>query len=191
LAAAFPDKRVGAMLLALVLVWGFGEATVFFVVPDVIISYCALAYGWRAGVLALLVALIGATFGGIVTYYWGQADIGGARAFFDHLPAIAPATIARAGEEIATGNYAFAMLKGAISSVPFKLYASEAGAARENLATFVALTPLVRFPRFAFAALGALVARQFTPSVLQGDKLKWLAGFWLVFYALYWMIAPK
>jgi membrane protein YqaA with SNARE-associated domain len=176
--------------VALALIWGFGEATVFFIVPDVIISFCALAYGWRAGVFVIAAAIVGAMLGAIVTYFWGQADIVGARAYFDHLPAIAPATIARAQAEIGQGNYAFSMLKGAMTSVPFKLYASEAGAAGQSLSTFVALSPFVRFPRFALAALFALLARRFAPKALQRHRLKGLAGFWLMFYGVYWSMAP-
>lgn len=185
------DRKLILALLVGSTIWGLAEATVFFIVPDVIISLCALVYGWRAGGLALVASLIGATIGGIATYYWGYFDILGARQMFDQLPAIAPATIVRAQTEIAQGNYAASMLIGAVTSVPFKLYASEAGASGQSLATFIALSPLVRFPRFAFAALLALGARQILPQVSLRLRVLGLVGFWVVFYAFYWTYAPN
>jgi membrane protein YqaA with SNARE-associated domain len=177
-------------MLMLTFIWAFSEANVFFVIPDVIISLCALAYGWRAGVWAICGALVGAMLGGVVAYYWGQADIDGVRAFYDQLPAIAPSTIARAGREIAEGDYGVPMLIGAFTSVPFKLYAIEAGATGQSLVTFVALTPFVRFPRFVLAALFALAVRRFAPQAIQKHRLIYLAAFWLVFYTIYWTAAP-
>jgi membrane protein YqaA with SNARE-associated domain len=193
LLTSFPEanRKLILALLVVSFLWGFAEATVFFIVPDVIISLCALAYGWRAGALAVVASLFGATIGGIATYYWGYLDIAGARALFDQLPAVAPSTIARAQAEIAQGKYALSMLVGAVTSVPFKLYASEAGASGQSLATFIALTPVVRFPRFAFAALLALCARRFAPAIFRPHRLKAIVGFWVAFYAFYWSFAPN
>jgi membrane protein YqaA with SNARE-associated domain len=193
LLSPFPeaDRKFILALLVGSFIWGLAEATLFFIVPDVIISLCALAYGWRAGSFAIAASLIGATIGGIATYFWGYFDIEGARAMFDQLPAIAPSTIARAQTEIAEGYYALSMLIGAVTSVPFKLYASEAGASGQSLATFIALSPVVRFPRFAFAALLALGARQILGQVLLRLRILGFVGFWVVFYAFYWTFAPN
>jgi membrane protein YqaA with SNARE-associated domain len=178
-------------LLGLALLWGLSEATWFFIVPDVIISVIALKYGSRKGLMACAACVVGAIIGGISVYFWGKADIVSVRAFFDLLPAIAPSTIERAGLEIAGPSLGLSMLKGSMSGVPFKLYASEAGAAGLSLATFVALTPLVRLPRFLIAATGAALARRYAPRVLLAHKFKLLSGFWIVFYALYWTFAPN
>jgi membrane protein YqaA with SNARE-associated domain len=184
-------RRTLAALLALALLWGFGEASVFFVVPDVVISLIALQYGWRAGGLAILSAVFGAILGGIAVYYWGKFDISGARAFFDGLPAIAPSTIARAGHEISQADFGLLMFKGSLTGVPFKLYASEAGASGVSLFAFVILTPLVRFPRFAIAALVAGLAHHYSPRILRAHKFKLLGLFWIVFYGLFWTFAPS
>jgi uncharacterized membrane protein YeaQ/YmgE (transglycosylase-associated protein family) len=178
-------------LLGLALVWGLSEATVFFIVPDVIISFIALKYGFRSGVLACLAGVVGAVLGGILIYLWGQGDIVGARAFFDLLPAIAPSTIARAQSEMADVSYGLSMFKGSLSGVPFKLYASEAGAIGASLFAFVALTPLVRIPRFLIAASFGALAKRFAPTMFQPHKFKLLGAFWVVFYALYWTFAPS
>jgi hypothetical protein len=184
--------RYRLLLLGLALLWGLSEATWFFIVPDVIISVITLRYGLRAGVLACAICVVGAVLGGIAVYFWGKADIVSARVFFNSLPAIAPSTIARAGAEVAdTSSFGLSMLKGSMTGVPFKLYASEAGAAKLSLMALIALTPLVRLPRFLIAATGAALARRFAPAGLQAHKFKLLLGFWLIFYALYWTFAPS
>lgn len=170
-----------ALLLLIAFIWGFSEATFFFIVPDVIISLVALTYGWRAGGLGVLAAIAGAVAGGVATYFWGKTDIDRARAFFDLLPAIAPATILRASQEVMAPDFGLAMLKGSLTGVPYKLYASEAGANELSLLHFVMLTPVVRFPRFAFAAILAAIAHRFAPPIFAAHKLKLLTLFWVVF----------
>jgi hypothetical protein len=178
-------------LLGLAFVWGLSEATWFFIVPDVIISVIALKYGFRQGLMACAACVVGAIVGGISVYFWGKGDIVGARAFFDLLPAIAPSTIDRASTETASSSFGISMLKGSMSGVPFKLYASEAGAFGVSLVSLIALTPLVRLPRFLIAATGAMLLRRFAPALLQTHKFKLLLGFWIAFYALYWTFAPN
>jgi hypothetical protein len=177
------------ILISLAFAWGLSEATVFFIVPDVVISFIALAYGYRKGFLAAAASVAGAMLGGTLIYIWGQTDIAGARAFFDTLPAIAPSTIARASGEVAQPSLALTMFTGSLTGVPFKLYASEAGAANIALSTLIVLTPLVRFPRFLIAATLAAAARNWAPPQFQSHKFKILAGFWIVFYAIFWCFA--
>lgn len=177
------------ILIALAFAWGLSEATFFFIVPDVVISFIGLEYGYRKGLLAAFVCAIGAVLGGALIFAWGKADIVGARAFFDLLPAIAPGTIERASNEVAGPNMGLAMLKGSLTGVPFKLYASEAGAIGAQLGLFLTLTPLVRLPRFIIAATFAAASRRWAPPALLAHKFKILAGFWVVFYAIYWLNA--
>lgn len=185
------------ILLSLAFLWGLAEASVFFIVPDVIISVIAIQYGFKQGLFAVCAAVIGAMLGGALLYAWGRSDIASARAFFDLLPAIAPTTIARAGNDIAQPLFGLSVLKGSVTGVPFKLYAAEAGAAAVPLWKFVALTPLVRLPRFLLAAslsaslsagLSAWVGKAAGP-VSPRAKMMILIGLWVVFYAIYWLNA--
>jgi membrane protein YqaA with SNARE-associated domain len=149
----------------------------------------ALAYGWQKGLIASVLAALGAMLGGTLIYVWGQTDIASARAFFDLLPAIGHGTITRAGEDIAQPLFGLSILKGSVTGVPFKLYAAEAGAADLPLWMFLVLTPLVRLPRFFLAAslsaLAGKVVRHASPRV----TMMILFGFWVVFYAVYWLSA--
>jgi hypothetical protein len=177
------------ILIALAFAWGLSEATFFFIVPDVVISFVALEYGYKKSLLAVAANVAGAILGGALIYAWGKADIVGARAFFDLLPAIAPSTIERASMEMAKPGIGLAMLKGSLTGVPFKLYASEAGAIGTQLGLFLALTPFVRLPRFIIAATLAAAAKRWAPRIFQAHKFKILAGFWTAFYAIYWLNA--
>jgi membrane protein YqaA with SNARE-associated domain len=175
-----------SILLGLAFVWAFLEATVFFVVPDVIISIICIVYGWREGAKAVGFAILGAILGGITTYFWGKANIDAARAFFDLLPAIGPENLARAKATFEGHELGLDMLMGSLTSVPFKLYASEAGAANSSLLQFVLLTPFVRLPRFAFAALLSGMAHAYAPNFIQTNRAALIIVFWVGFYALYW-----
>lgn len=176
-------------LLALAFVWGFLEATVFFVVPDVIICVICVAYGWRHGLKAVGLAILGAIIGGVATYFWGTMDIESARAFFDILPAIGTDNMARAKATFESNHIGTDMLVGSLTSVPFKLYAGEAGAANSSLLQFVLLTPLVRLPRFAFAAILSALAHACAPNFIQAYKVPLMILFWIGFYGLYWGFA--
>jgi membrane protein YqaA with SNARE-associated domain len=178
------------MLMLLVLAWGFAEATVFFIVPDVIISFIGLKYGLKRGLAASCLAAVGAVLGGAIIYFWGKAEITSAHAFFDLLPAIAPSTITRAEVEIGLPSWGFSMLKGSLTGVPFKLYAGEAGAAGLPLWLFMLATPIVRLPRFLVAATLGAAAKKWCPEFLKTNQFRLLASFWVLFYVAFWLRSP-
>jgi hypothetical protein len=69
------------------LAWGYAEATLFFLVPDVLPSRVALRDPRVAGVAGLW-ALAGPLIGGATMYAWGAADPGAVIAALDRVPAI-------------------------------------------------------------------------------------------------------
>lgn len=64
---------------AIAALWGIAEATVFFIVPDVWISFVAARRDWKAGVLAACLACTGALIGGAIMYLWASRDAEAAR----------------------------------------------------------------------------------------------------------------
>lgn len=170
--------------------WGFAEATLFFIVPDVALTTIALRNGWRAGIFASLAAALGAAAGGLVMYRWGVADAETARRIADHLPAISPAMIAEVRQSLSEQGFA-AMVAGAFRGVPYKLYAIESGAAARDVLQFFADSFAARLSRFCIvvslaAGLGALLRRWLSPRTI----LAMSAAGWLVFYAAYWSLMP-
>jgi len=85
---------------AIASLWGFAEATLFFIVPDVLLSWLALRSPKR-GLIACLFALLGALIGGSAMWLWGRFDPDSARTIFELLPAIGGASIASVQEQLA------------------------------------------------------------------------------------------
>jgi membrane protein YqaA with SNARE-associated domain len=174
---------------AIALAWGFAEATLFFVIPDVWITRVALR-SRREALLATAFAVAGAMAGGVLVYLWGARDPAAVRATFDALPAISPGlvdSIAARWQQLGV----WAPLVGAFSGVPYKLYAAQA-AEVVGLPQFVALSTVARGARFVvFALLAHLVARWATPRIGARRVFAAWLGLWIVGYALYWWRMPN
>lgn len=171
------------------LVWGFAEATLFFVIPDVWITRVALR-SRREAFAAVAHAIVGAMAGGALVYLWGARDPAAVRAVFDALPAISPALIDSIGARWQQLGV-WAPLVGAFSGVPYKLYAAQA-AGFVSLPVFVALSVLARGARFlVFALLAHAIARRATPRLGERRVFALWLGLWIVGYTLYWLRMPN
>jgi membrane protein YqaA with SNARE-associated domain len=176
------------IMLAIAALWGFAEATAFFIVPDVWISFIAMRRGWKAGVLAACLACIGALIGGAVMYVWGGRDAGTARLVLDTIPAISPAMIWMTGYELGHQGLVSVIL-GAFTGVPFKIYAVEAGAIGTGMMAFISMAVIARVGRFMIGALIAAAAADFLRRFFsERTILTLLAGFWILFYAWYFTV---
>lgn len=181
------------MIVALVLValWAFAEAILFFIVADVPISYLALRYGWRKGVVASLIAAVAAAVGGVMLSLWAEADPSGVADLIVALPAIDASMLAKAGVAFATGGY-LAMFAGSFSGIPYKLYAYVAAdAPTGGVAGFFLASILVRLPRFLLVPLlvsgiGRLLERRLGLKA----RLILLGLCWTVFYGWYFATMP-
>jgi len=177
-------------LLLLLALWGFAEATLFFVVPDVAISAIAVALGRNAGLVAAAAAVAGALVGGAAMVVWGLDDAAAALRLVERLPAISPAMIEEVRAELAADGL-LAVALGGITGVPLKIYAVAAPEAGFGLAEFLAVATLARGLRFAAAALIAdAIARGLLWRFAVATRLGVLAGLWAVFYAAYWWLMP-
>src|SRR5262245_51659145 len=81
--------------------WGFAEATLFFIVPDVAISIVAVLHGRRPALRAAIAAAVGALAGVALLYGWGAKDPDAARALVLRVPAIPPGMVARMEADLA------------------------------------------------------------------------------------------
>src|SRR5947208_11222692 len=99
--------------------WGVAEATVFFVVSDVLITRAALA-SLRNGLLAAAVVIAGALVGGAISYQWGKTDLESARHVLDALPAISIGMLDRAQHALASDGMVAAFV-GSFTGVPYKV----------------------------------------------------------------------
>jgi membrane protein YqaA with SNARE-associated domain len=172
--------------------WGVAEATLFFFVPDVILSYIGVRQGPRAAAKASLIAAIGAATGGVIMYLWSQADPAAARAAVEVVPAISAEMIARA-QVAMSGDWFGATLFGPLTSTPYKVYAILAPSSGVPVWAFALASIIARLPRFLGVGIGvALIAAYLRRRKLpERTILGILAGCWVVFYLVFFALMPN
>jgi membrane protein YqaA with SNARE-associated domain len=168
--------------------WGFAEATVFFVVPDVLLSFMAQRRGFRTAAFACVTAAAGAALGGLLVRAIGAAAPAATYALLDAVPAVSPRTIASVRDAFAEHPFA-SLVAGAFSGVPYKVYAAHAGGV--SAAAFVVMTLVARTARFlAVTAFAAAIDRLLARWLDLRMRIVLLALAWAAFYAFYWAVTP-
>jgi hypothetical protein len=173
--------------LAIVATWSAAEVAIFFLVADIPISWVAVTRGTRAAVIAALVAALASIAGTLAVLLWAGADPDGAARTMADLPGIDAALVTDAANRFRHGP--LAVLAGAFSGIPFKLFALEA--ARQEALGFLLLAPLLRLPRFlAVALLVGAISKQLSRWMSVRQRLALLLALWVAFYALYFTVMP-
>lgn len=167
----------------LALVWGFAEGTLFFVLPDVPLSFTAL-FQVRRALLQLGAIMAGAVLAGAVMFTW-SAHGPEARRAVGRVPLISPAMFERADRDFLQFGV-WGANAGPVRGVPYKVYAVEAPA-HSTLWPFLLATIPARLWRLlivwlAFATTGALLRRLGRASL--APRLH--AVFWVLVYVIYW-----
>ncbi len=183
------DGRLSGLLIGLAGAWGLAEATLFFIVPDVLLTLIALLVadqqprrGLRIALAACLVAALGAAAGGALMVTLAASHPEMTTRMLLGVPGISGATFEKVGHLLGGGQIA-GMLQGAFLGVPYKVFAAETGL---SVMAFVVATPLVRLPRFVLAVLAAWAFARVTRARLKRPArlIVWLA-FWCIFYGFY------
>ena len=169
--------------------WGLAEATLFFIVPDVLLTFLARR-GLRPALVGTVFALAGALLGGCLMYQAGTRSPEKWLLWMDHLPAIGPAMIEQVGRNLHRQGPQ-ALLLGPLQGIPYKLFALQAPAAGIGLPAFLTVSVVARLARFLFSILlawGILWAlRRHWPRFPTGAGL---TVFWIGFYAFYFTVMP-
>lgn len=169
--------------------WGLAEATVFFIVPDVLLTRLALK-DLRSAWIASLWAVGGALLGGTVLYFSARH---GVAPFlpdaFDWIPGISPGLIDRTG--IALQNQGFpALASGALAGQPYKLYAVHAGMQNLPFLPFIAASAVARLARFLLTATLVWAIGLGLRRSSETFRLRLHLGGWVAFYVLYFTMMP-
>ena len=182
--------RKHALMLA-AFVWGVAEATLFFIVPDVVLSYIGVRQGSRAAAKASLIAAAGAATGGVIMYLWSQSDPAAAHAAVAAVPAISAEMIARAQDAMSSDWFGATFL-GPLTSTPYKVYAILAPQNGVPLWSFALASIIARLPRFLGVGIGsALIAAYLRRWKLpERTILGILAGCWIALYVLFFSLMP-
>lgn len=172
---------------ALAAFWGFAEATVFFIVPDALLSWVALRSLKRA-LIACLWVTGGALLGGCILWFVGAADPEPARALFALIPAIDNAMITNVGSQIESVGLK-ALFLGPLSGTPYKIYAVEAANLGYGLGIFLLISLPARLIRFLLVSLIAggisnLLQRRVNLRQLQAMHIV----FWIGLYVWYFSV---
>jgi len=169
--------------------WGFAEATLFFIVPDVYLILMSIIH-WRRGVLEAFLVVLGAVVGGSVMYWLAVSDGAMMIRVLDAVPLISLDMIDSVSKGLDVGFATF--FKGPVTGVPFKIYAVQAGVHHIPYFIFVLLAAAARLERIlAVAIIGGFLGNGFkrfvqtrTKGVVAGYILMWAAiyvGYYLQF----------
>jgi hypothetical protein len=178
-------------LLALVALWAFAEAILFFIVADVPISYIAVRHGMRPALKAAFMAAGAAALGGCVLLVIASSDPELVRSLLVGLPAIDAAMVADSNRAFSVEAYG-AMANGSFAGKPYKLYAYAAAPhAPGGMISFLAASFAARLPRFLLAAcVPYLLSRLLGRWIDMRFRLIVLALFWVLFYGWYFAVMP-
>jgi hypothetical protein len=177
------------MWFAIAAAWGLAEATLFFVVPDVLLSWLA---GFRPRVAwrAVAACLGGALLGGLLMYLAATDSLERMRALLDAVPAINADFIAATGAALQE-QYGSQMLRAGFSGVPYKILAVESAAQGQPLATFLGWSVPARLSRWVLVVLLARGVTLFVRSrFAAADRVLWTlwgAG-WGIVYVVYFTL---
>jgi len=167
--------------------WGIAEATIFFIVPDVLLSWLALR-SYKRALVACVWALGGALVGGCVVWFVGLGNPEPVRTLFASLPAINEAMIANVGQQLDESGLS-ALFVGPMIGTPYKIYTLEAATSGFSLALFLLVSIPARLMRFLLVTLVAgavsqVLQRRLNMRVVQGLH----AVLWIAFYAWYFSV---
>lgn len=178
---------MGLMLLAFI--WGLAEATFFFIIPDVILTFIAI-HGFKVGLNGSLLALAGAMIGGTIMYMWSVKQLTSAQRFVEGIPAI-QGKMMKDVEASLLHKGLIAMILGPIRGIPYKVYAIYAPHTGIGFIKFLIASIPARFIRFFLTSLIAwLLAVVVFPDLAMWLKYAVWAVVWIIVYVIYFSIHP-
>lgn len=168
--------------------WGLAEGVVFFIVPDVYITFATL-FSLRAGAIAWAFSIAGSLLAVCVIYVLVTMLGGGYVRLLAEIPGISMPLMQSVGPQVAAGGLPMTPLL-VFGGVPLKVYAALAFTFDISLGSALLWTILARIvriaPVYAVVALVRLVLRR----RIDMHPLPWFALLvlsWVAFYAFYFV----
>jgi membrane protein YqaA with SNARE-associated domain len=166
--------------------WGFAEATLFFIVPDVLLTLIAL-FSFRRSARVLACILIGALAGGTIMFYLGISKPAQAKAAVLHVPFVSQAMFVKTHLSFQHDGI-WALTKGPGNGIPYKVYGVQARQ-YSALWLFLLVSLLARLERFAvFWLIAGTMGILFRRNILRQPKITVAvhACIWIFGYVCYW-----
>lgn len=178
---------MGVKLFAFI--WGLAEATLFFIVPDVLLTAVGLK-NLKQGLLLCVYALAGALIGGLIIYYWGKYSPVNALATVEKVPAISTDLTHYVAIEMQDKGI-WAILLGPLTGTPYKIYAAQAANTGISIWAFMLISIPARLLRFMLnTVLCHYLARIVNRAGVTTPSLYLLLGGWVLFYSVYFSLMP-
>jgi membrane protein YqaA with SNARE-associated domain len=173
-------------ILWLGVLWGFAEATFFFIVPDVLLTLVAL-YSWRRSAQLLASILLGALAGGTAMFYFGAKAEPQAKAVVLQVPFVSRSMFVNTRQGFER-NGIWTLVRGPGNGIPYKVYCVQASR-YANWGTFIVISVLARLERFApFWVVAAVLGTVFRKQIQRRQMIPALihVSLWILGYAWYW-----
>ena len=180
---------LGRFGLVLAAIWGFSEATVFFIVPDAIVGLIALHHP-RKALWAGGAAVAGACVGGVLLYAIGSQIGDDLRGVMDAVPAIYPEMLDRAHDALVEDG-GMAIVNAPSQGIPYKLYATEWALLGWGLPSLVLWTIPARAIRIVGFGILMGIAGWLFRRRIEKRPGAWTLAYgvaWAGFYAYFWFV---
>lgn len=177
-------------MMTLIFIWGFSEASWFFVIPDVILSLYALTVPRLKKVIwANIICLAGAMIGGILVFTISTNQHALIQEWMLKIPAIHGYMIEHV-QQTMDEEGPFGIIFGPLFGVPYKLYALEAHN-YTNAFIFILITIPARLLRFILVSVVAFIlSHQLFGNMGLKFKIIIWCMVWIIVYTIYFTIHP-
>lgn len=179
------DLIEGSTGVGLAFLWGLAEGTLFFIVPDVLISLVALVRprnAWRH----ILVAIAGSMLAGIMLFGWSSQSPKSAAHAVAGVPLVNAEMFTQVDQSLRTHGKSAVML-GPLRGIPYKVYAVEAPRFLSE-AAFLSITIPARGLRFVLVwgvfGFARIVLQKWSPRTY-AQLAAGHACVWFAIYAFY------
>ena len=166
------------------LLWGFAEATVFFIIPDVFLTYVAITQKNKHIIIKMLcLTLIGALIGGTLVYITALINHDMMKSILFHVPSVQPYMLDHVTKAM-NDNPFIGLISGPLFGIPYKMFAF-AAPQYLNLSLFLICSIPARLLRFVIVTI---IAYWLSHHVLHRLTYRKKVFIWLVVWSIVYII---
>lgn len=170
------------------LLWGFAESTIFFIVPDVLLSLAVLERGAKHALRCLIFAVLGALVGVTSLYFYAAQNSEEALRIVAKVPAISQEMIAELSTELDQDSTLSVLLKAGITGVPIKIAAALAPSKSIPLLFFLLCAAFARSLRFLLTWTASTALCWMLTDLSKAARRRTLWSLWILFYSIYFFL---
>ena len=168
--------------------WSGLEASIFFIVPDVLLTFIVLEKNLKTAFKALVYALAGSLLGGLCIYSLATNYPQTMTSVLKIIPGISESLISVVKEDI-NKHGVLSFLLGATKGIPYKVYAVEWGMLSKSFLDFIIITIFARGLRFLATIFIAQGLKSLLNKWFKSKKINIIIFLivWILFYTFYFI----